>query len=184
MRSYFKVLIGAFLIIAGCINLRNHFSDKKSQELHQKIQNIESLIKSPSEAIAVLDSTYEVTTIKIMDIPTKFYKIKYFFEVNGRQYSGVTEKFQPEKITVLPLIKIKYLAEDPYINSNDPVAELRKLKDEKSSNMDLYFGLGLLLIGIFMVYTNVKTIRIKKREEDEAIEESIREYNKSKGLLQ
>jgi hypothetical protein len=180
MRNYYRLVIGILLMMGGCSFTRDYFSDTKKLELEQKIMDVERLIASPTETTAILDSVYSITTIKIMGAPVKFYETKYFFNANNQSFTGI---YKPTEPPTIPLIKIKYLAEDPAINSPDPQDELNSLKTSKTSNASLYIGLFLLGAGGLTVYSNVRQIRQRKREEEAETERKIEEFNRSKGIM-
>ncbi len=151
----------------------------KKKEIEQKISNIQKLISSPVEVNAFLDSVYTITTVKILGAPVKLYETKYFFTVDNQLYSGI---YQPTEPPTIPLINIKYLAENPSINSPDPERELAHLKSSKTSKTSLYIGLFLLISGAITAYVNFKAIRDRKKMEEAESERKIEEFNRSKGV--
>lgn len=180
MRNYFRIIFGVFFLMGGCSLTQEHFSDAKKQELEQKIKAFEKLEASPTEATAMLDSVYTVNTLTVMSVPIKTYSTNYFFNVNNRLYTGVYNPQEPPAVTVL---KIKYLAEDPSINSPDLAKEVHYLRSSKTSNLPLYAGLFFLCSGTLLIYSNVQQIRQRKKEEEAETERSIQEFNRSKGIM-
>lgn len=180
MRNYYRLVIGVLLMMGGCSFTSDYFSDSKKQELEQKISDTERLIASPTEGNALLDSVYTITTVKILGAPVKLYETKYFFTVGNESYSGI---YKPKEPPTIPFIKIKYLAEDPAINSPDPEDELRSLKNSQTSKTALYIGLFLLGGGALTVYFNVREIRERKRQAEAETERKIAEFNRSKGIM-
>lgn len=179
MKNYYRLVIGILLMMGGCNFTNDYFSDEKRAELQQKIQNIEQLIAVPSEAMAILDSVYTVTTVKILGAPVKLYETKYFFTVNDQRYSGI---YQPTEPPSIALLNIKYLAGDPSVNSPDPGATLLSLKTSETSKTSLYIGLFLLCVGAITIYTNYRQIRGRKKAQEAATQREIEEFNKSKGV--
>ena len=180
MKLYFKLIIGILLMMGGCSLTTEYFSDSKAAELNEKIKVYEKFVASPIEVNAILDSVYTETTMKIMGAPVKLYETKYFFTVDGTPYQGV---YRPTSPPSEMFIKIQYLPEDPSVNAVNAKNELTILQNSKESKGLLYFGLALLAIGFFNAFTNFKAIRQRKRDEEEATERSIQEYNRSKGLV-
>jgi hypothetical protein len=180
MRQYFRLAIGILLMMGGCNFTRDYFSDEKKQELEEKILNYEQLVANPTETVALLDSQYQVTTMKIMGAPVKVYTVKYFFEVGEERYQG---EHSPQEPPTIPFIKIKYLANNPFINSPDPEKELASLKNSENSKTSLYIGLFLLAGGAGMAYSNFAAIRKRKREEEAENERKLEEFNRSKGIV-
>ena len=166
-------------MMGGCSFTRDYFSDTKAKELEAKIASFEQLVADSQEIEAVLDSVYTITTAKVMGVPVKLYSTKYFFEVCGNLYSGT---YIPTSERAEAFIKVRYLPQDPAVSSFNPKAELYNLKESRESNMSLYLGIAFLLFGSSMVYINFKAIRQRKREEEEATLQSIKEFNESKGF--
>ncbi|MEJ8756979.1 hypothetical protein WG947_08235 [Pontibacter sp. H259] len=181
MRNYYRLFIAALLFMGGCSFTTDYFSDTKRQQLADNIAAFERLVATPSETVALLDSVYTERTIKIMGAPIKTYETTYYFNANGQQYTGI---YNPTEPPTLPVITIKYLAEDPSINSVDPQKELASLKDESTSNLSLYIGLGLMLFGGFSGYSHLSAIRKRKRAKELALQQELEEFNRSKGVLQ
>lgn len=180
MRNYFRLVIGILVMMGGCSFTKDYFSDTKKQELEQKISNTEKLVGSPVETNALLDSVYTITTVKILGAPVKLYETKYFFTVDNQSYSGI---YQPIEPPTIPFIKIKYLVENPSINSPDPEKELIHLQNSKTSKTSLYIGLFLLITGAVTAYVNFKAIRDRKKMEEAESERKIEEFNRSKGIM-
>lgn len=161
-------------MMGGCSATTDYFSDSKSNELQSKIESIEKLISNPEETIAFYDSTYTETTVKIMGASVKLYTVQYHFSVDGSTYHGHADVTDLPKE---PVIKVKYLGADPSVNSVDPEKDLSTLESSKESKASLYFGIVFLAAGFFNMFTAVKGIRQRKRDEEAETLKSIAEFN-------
>ncbi|GAB2785316.1 hypothetical protein GCM10027275_32230 [Rhabdobacter roseus] len=174
MKSYIYIIISFFFVLGGFSLIKDHFSDAERQRWQESIASYEKLVANPVKTEAFLDNVYKERTIKVMGLPMKSYKMKYFFLVDGRTYEGTyTSNTSPEKT----FITINYLAENPSTNAINPERVLQGLKDDESSNFNLYLGIGALLLGIFGMLGSVQEIRDEKKAKEEETLRLIDERN-------
>lgn len=144
MGRLINLAIFAVMFILGIQFVRDYFgvSDTEGRE------NLQKLIKEGATAEAKYDSVYSETTIKIAGLPVKLLDIKYFFEVNGKQYEG---KQLIDSAPITENLTVKYLKENPEISSANPEEELKKRQDSEKDTGMLWFGIGLTIVGLLGV---------------------------------
>ena len=152
MSKLFSILgiIFCFSLCKTCISMHNEKGDK------DKIANYEKMIATDSKTMAELESEYKETTVKIAKIPVKSYDFNYNFKVNDREFKGSYTTFELPKTTS---IEVYYLPENPAVNCLNPQKLLATELEEKSSNSNLYWGIGWGLLAIANVYLVIMDFR-------------------------
>lgn len=168
MGKYITLFWGILFFVFGVSFMMTNGASQ--DDATAKIKDYERLVKMPVKAMALMDSTVNVTTVKVMKVPIKTYTCNYYFEVNGTRYaSKYSSATEPSKL----LMEVSYLAENPAINAFDPGVELASLKEQTSSNMLLYVGSVLALIGAFRIYSFVQTRRAEKQAAEDEFQQQL-----------
>lgn len=124
----------------------------------------EELIASGGNAIATFQpkqSKDKVVTIAGMEIHN--YIMAYTFNVDGKVYNGVYEtKELPENLQK----RVYYLKSDPSKNAMEPEKSLLTINESLTSKSDLWIGIGLFLLGIFMLMRGIQKFLNNKKSFD------------------
>ena len=141
-----KLIFGIGAIIIGIFAIHLYFvGDEKALQIKEKLK-IEGHI-----TFAKVDTT--VLEMKIRGITT--YTLGYKFNVDGKEYKGQYSFGNYNELDSLtPLVT--YLPSDPKINSLNINGELSQAKkevaDNNSSSLELWVGIGLILLGFFNLF--------------------------------
>ena len=142
MRKYYHLLLAVLFVVISVMFLKDYIQGADEK----KVKSLQELVSSQTIAVAVLDSIYKETTIKIAGVPTKHYETGYSFTVNGNEYKGKASLNAPPSGST---VNVKYLSSDPSINSADPQKELKSEIEKDSSNASLYIALMFLAVSGF-----------------------------------
>ena len=146
--------LGTFIVmlIVGCLCLYVYFDIGIEGEK----ANLRKLIKEgiPTEAkYAKVADSFE---FNVVVVPVKVKSLKYYFDVNNRQYEGM------ELVDSLPTnrhVSIKYLKENPEINSINPEMDLDKIQKRSKSTLLFWVSVGMTTFGLLgTVYTIKKML--------------------------
>jgi len=153
IKGIIRVIIALLVFSIGFANLRDEiYLDK------QKVKRYERLINEGKETIAILDSVYTETTIRIKSAKIKLYKVDFIFFVKKQKYSGQYYFKHPDSLRY-NIKKVKYLENDPNINAIDIEEKIEKAKEDIESNSGLWFSIILLLISILLFSSGIRKIR-------------------------
>jgi hypothetical protein len=149
MKKISKFIVPIVLILIGLQFSRLYLGSNNELE----VSNLKRLITNGIKTNATLNNEYKLETIKVLGVPTQYYTYTYSFFANG---SIITGEYTFEKEQNVSSIDIKYLPENPSINSVNPLERIAFLTKAEGSNSALYIGLGLILIGIYLGYSAYK----------------------------
>lgn len=155
MKKISKFIVPIVLILIGIQFSRLYLGSNNEVE----VSNLKRLITNGINTNATLNNEYKLETIKILGVPTKYYTYTYSFFANG---SIITGEYTFEKEQNSSSVDIKYLPENPAINSVNPKERIAFLTKAEGSNSALYIGLGLILIGFYIGYSEYKKEIVKK----------------------
>lgn len=131
----FRLFFPALLFVGGIYFLSIELSDDGVTAA-----NAQRLVSEGKRTVALLDSGYTETTLKIKRSRTKMYDFHYAFKVDGKVYGGKhTQKEQPTADTV----GITYLPSDPSINAVNPASVL----ESEQSTAGIWLAALLALAG-------------------------------------
>ena len=158
MQRYGRTMFGVVVILTGSIIGYFGGPDKT------RIEDIEKLVLLGVEANAVADSSHKITITETLRGKVGAHEAIYIFIVNDQTYHGI---YNPPGKTKRSARKLKYLEEDPTINSIDPERELKSLK--ASSRIAFCLGLFFSATGGWIVFASISRIgQLKKIKENRA----------------
>lgn len=154
-----RQVVGVFNIIAGIVILYLAFHGLSMYfgGTQADIDKFSKLINEGETTMAVFDSTY--TEIKVKRSTSYF--MRYSFTVDGKEYTG-SHSYDSIDDLYSPLVEIKYLKSNPEINGLQLEEQLAKAQASSESDMDLYLGIGALLVGAYFVFSGLRRFRRQK----------------------
>ncbi len=173
MKKIIGLLLPLILIVIGIQFTRDYFGNNGAETKAK----YEKLISEGQTATANLASQYKETTIKIAGLPIKLYEIEYSFSVNGQEYSGTKSLKEPPG---KPQMEVTYLSSDPSENAINPNEELNSIREYERSSSTLYIGLGLLLVGLIIAYSRIKSFRKQKNDLNNRKEKEVKQKTEEK----
>lgn len=125
----------------------------------EKVKTLERLNNSRSEAIANIDSTYKETSLAGASV----YTFDYTFKVRGKSYEGFVVVNSPYEV-IGKEIRVRYLRENPSINSTTPEKDLENAKKASKSKMSLIIGIVMAFLGLGSIGNGLSILRNKSTE--------------------
>jgi hypothetical protein len=96
------------------------------------------------EIDAVYDDSARYEETQYSDHTTRRYFTKYFFRANNKLYEGEVES---DTLSNYEYVRIKYLPEDPSVNSAHPIVALENARSDAKYGWKFWLGLFLCLCG-------------------------------------
>ena len=158
IKGIIRIIIATLIGLIGFKGLHEEFYSDK-----QKVKMYEQLKLNGKETIAIFDSIYTETTIKIKRAKIKLYKIDYTFFVNKNKYSGEHYFKHPDSLKY-NIRKVKYLENNPNINAIDIERKLDNAKEDENSNVGLWFSIPFSIISLLLLISGIKKIVIPNRK--------------------
>jgi len=145
---------------------------RERQNETKYIPVLKAMMKDNTVAVATVDPTYKEVTIKVMGVPMKHYEVTYTYEVNGGgPYHGERTLSAPPTSAEMPLY---YAKSDPSYSSFEPEEDIKRITEKASSNSNLYWGIGWLVVAMLALLGYISEARsyVKARRAIRAAEEA------------
>ena len=135
-------LIGIFFMFClanGCYS--NHIKDHKQ---NINIPLLQEMIADQTTTVAYINPSVKEITVEVMHIPVKYYEVTYKYHVPGRSdYNGKATLSEPPAKAEMT---VYYSKTRPSYSVFEPEKELKKVKSESTSNSNLYWSIGWLVL--------------------------------------